>query len=346
VSRGDRLRLAWLAVHPDRARAWRERYGSPGPVLRAIRSGRIEVPPTLREAAEVPAAARCEHLASLGVTPVFRGEAGYPAHLAELPDAPDLLFVRGRLPEQPGVAVVGSRAASAYGLHLAQAFGRAVAGAGWPVVSGLARGVDGAAHRGAVGVGIGLAVLGCGPDVWYPAQHRELGERLVAEGGAVVTEYPPGTPPEGWRFPPRNRIISGLSGVVVVVEATERGGALITARTALDQGRAVFVVPGDVDRPTSRGCNLLIRDGAHPVLGPEDLIEEVSLVLGPPPRHQSAGEARADDPVLALLGAAGRPVEWLAGQLGRPVAEVVGAISELELEGLVRREGGVVVRAR
>jgi DNA processing protein len=339
----ERLRLAWLGVHPDRARAWRERYGSAGAVLGAIRSERIEVP-TLREAAEVPAAARFEQLASLGVTPVFQGESGYPAYLGELPDAPDVLFCRGSLPERPGVAVVGSRAASAYGLHLAQAFGRAVAGAGWPVVSGLARGVDGAAHRGTVAVGIGVAVLGCGPDVWYPAQHQELGERLVAEGGAVATEYPPGTPPEGWRFPPRNRIISGLAGAVVVVEATERGGALITARTALEQGRAVFVVPGDVDRPTSRGCNLLIRDGAHPVLGPDDLLEELSLVLGPPPRHQSVGEARAD-PVLALVGAAGRSVEWLAGQLGRPTVEVLRAITELELEGLVRMEGGVVMRA-
>ncbi|MGH9166711.1 MAG: DNA-processing protein DprA [Acidimicrobiia bacterium] len=337
----DRLRLAWLGAHPERARGWRERYGSAGAVLRAIGSGGIEIGPALREAATVLAAARCEELAALGVIPVFRGAAGYPAHLAELPDAPDLLFCRGGLPEQPGVAVVGSRQASAYGLQLAEAFGRAVAGAGWPVVSGLARGVDGAAHRGTVGVGIGVAVLGCGPDVWYPAHHQQLGERLVAEGGAVVTEYPPGTPPEGWRFPPRNRIISGLSGAVVVVEATERGGALITARTALEQGRAVFVVPGDVDRPTSKGCNLLIRDGAHPVLGPEDLIEEVSLVLGRPPR--AVRQSVADDPLIRQLGEVGTTIEELATALDLPVPQLLARLSRLEAEGVVRIEEGMVM---
>ena len=150
-------------------------------------------------------------------------------------------------------------------------------------MSGLARGIDAEAHLGTVDAGgPGVAVLGSGSNVVYPAENRGLHDRLIEDGGAVVTEYPPGTPPEPWRFPPRNRIIAGLSAAVVVVEAAVKGGALITAAAALDQGKAVLAVPGDVGRPASEGCNLLIRDGAVPVLGPDDLVEAVSLIVGPP----------------------------------------------------------------
>ncbi len=158
------------------------------------------------------------------------------------------------------------------------------------MISGLARGIDGAAHRGVVAAGgVGVAVLGNGLDISYPPEHADLESDLVAGGGAIVTEYSPGTPPEGWRFPPRNRIISGLASAVVVVEAAAKGGALITANYALEHGRPVFAVPGDVRRSTSEGCNRLIRDGAHPVLDPEDLIEELSLVLGPPQGNRETG---------------------------------------------------------
>lgn len=273
---------------------------------------------------------------------MFREEL--PSHLAGLPDAPDLLFCRGRLPASPGVAVVGTRRASAYGLGLARRLGAAVGSVGWVVVSGLARGVDGEAHRGVLEAGgVGVAVLGSGLDVWYPPEHRSLGERLIETGGAVVSEYPPGTPPEGWRFPPRNRIISGLSAAVVVVEAGERGGALITARLALEQGREVFVVPGDVDRETSRGCNLLIRDGAHPVLGAEDLLEALSLVLGPPPRRPPRAASPPDDPLVQALGQVGKTVEELAGGLDLPVPELLARLAGLEAEGLIRVESGRVV---
>ncbi len=327
-------------------RGWLQQWRSAEAVLGAIGDGRIRVAPHLREEGRLPAEARWERLAALGVEPLFRGDSGYPSHLISLPDAPDVLFCRGSLPQQAGVAVVGTRRASAYGLRLGEAFGRAIAQAGWWVVSGLARGVDGAAHRGTLGEGRGLAVLGCGPETWYPAEHCWLGERLLAEGGGVVTEYPPGTVPEGWRFPPRNRIISGLAGAVVVVEAAERGGALITARLALEQGRDVFVVPGDVDRDTSKGCNLLIRDGAHPVLGCEDLIEELSLVLGPPPRLPPAVPGEEADPLLELLGPVGRPVEWLAQRLDRSVPEVLAKLARLEAEGRVRMERDLVAAER
>jgi DNA processing protein len=185
--------------------------------------------------------------------------------------------------------------------------------------------------------------MGCGLDVWYPPEHRALGEALLDLDGCLVSEYPPGTPPLGWRFPPRNRIISGLSAAVVVVEAARRGGALITARLALEQGREVLAVPGDVDRATSEGCNLLIRDGAFPTLDPADLVEAVSLVLGPP--AAAGGLPPAPDELLDLLGPVGRSVDWLTATLSVPVSDLLGRLARLETRGLIIRSGGVVMRA-
>jgi DNA processing protein len=277
------LQLAFAGLHPDRVRELVASHGVPG-TLRRIRGGGLKVSDRARAAVDVPAASRTEELEASGVRFVPADTAGYPAGLAELPDAPPGLFVRGALEhDRPMVAVVGTRRCTTYGKHLAFEYGAAIVEAGWGVVSGLARGIDGAAHRGVASTrGVGVAVLGSGLDVMYPAEHADLAARLVDYGGGVVSEYPPGTPPQGWRFPPRNRIISGMSQAVVVVEAAAKGGALITANYALAHGRPVFAVPGDVRRASSEGCNLLIRDGAHPVLDPADLIEELSLVLGPP----------------------------------------------------------------
>jgi DNA processing protein len=277
------LRLAYGGLHPDRLRGLTESWGSPEAVVRAVDKAQIDVSDRARAAIAVPAQRRRQELARTGLGFVAAGEPGFPPHLAGLPDHPPALFVRGEVPRGPAVAVVGSRRCTSYGKRHAELYGRAVAEAGWVTVSGLARGVDGAAHRGTVAAGgRGIAVLGCGLDVDYPRQHRGLAAELVAHGGAVVSEYPPGTPPDGWRFPPRNRIISGLSQAVVVVEATVKGGALITAARALDHGIPVFATPGDVDRESSRGANLLIRDGAIPVLDADDLVVALSLVLGPP----------------------------------------------------------------
>ncbi len=288
------LRLAYAGLHPDRVLDLVEAYGAKG-TLRRVRDGRVRVSDRARRASQVDAAQRRQELAALGAVFVEAGSAGYPARLAELPDAAPGLFVQGVIPAVPAVAVVGTRRCTTYGRHLAFEYGAAIAEAGWCVVSGLARGIDGAAHRGVVSArGRGAAVLGNGLDAVYPAEHHGLAQRLVELGGAVISEYPPGTPPEGWRFPPRNRIISGMAQAVVVVEAAVKGGALITANYALQHGRPVFAVPGDVRRASSEGCNRLIRDGAHPVLDPEDLIEELSLVLGPP---------------LVGAGADDRPVE-------------------------------------
>lgn len=339
----DLLCLAFVGMHPDRRRQLLATCGGVGEVLRAIRSKKVKVPEGARRAALVAAGERRAELAALGISTVVRGEAGFPGHLAELPDAPDLLFVRGSMVGDRGVAVVGSRRATSYGLGLARAYGAALASTGWPVISGLARGVDGAAHRGTLDVGgRGTAVLGCGLDVWYPPEHRDIGEGLLRSSGCIVSEYPPGAPPLGWRFPPRNRIISGLSAAVVVVEAAKHGGALITARLALEQGREVLAVPGDVDRPTSEGCNLLIRDGAIPVLGPDDLIEAMSLILGPPPVDGETVPPGND--LVDALGPVGRTVDSLAATLGLAVSDVLARVARLETSGAVVRSGGLVMR--
>jgi DNA processing protein len=342
VSEPERLRLAFVGMHPARCRGLVARLGSAGDVVAAVAAGSIRVPAHARRAAGLTEKQCRAALDGCGVRPVFRGGDGYPEHLARLPDAPDVLFVRGDLPASPGVAVVGTRRCTRYGEGLAAAYGRALSGTGWPVITGLARGVDGAAHRGAVGGGgAAVAVLGCGPDVVYPPEHAGLLDEAVAAGGAMATEYPPGVPPSGWRFPPRNRIISGLAAAVVVVEAPERGGALITAAAALCQGRTVLAVPGDVGRRTSRGCNLLIRDGAVPVLEPADLVEALSLVSGlqPPRREPGSTERR---PLLEVLGPAGATLDELAEVWEVPASEAMRLVARLEAEGVVAVGGGVV----
>lgn len=271
-----------------------------------------------------------------------RGDAGYPARFETIADPPKECWLLGEVPSSPGVAIVGTRRATRYGLGLAHEMGAAIARCGWPVVSGLARGVDGAAHRGCLaGGGVGVAVLGSGVDVWYPAEHRGLGEDLVAAGGAVLSEYPPGTRPEPWRFPARNRLIAALAAVVVVTEAADKGGALITARLAAEQGREVFAVPGDVSRSTSVGTNLLIRDGAVPVFSPPDLVEAVSLVLGPPPRPSGPPpESELDIPV------GGASVEAVIEANGGDAVSILPILGRLEAAGVIRIESGEVHLAR
>lgn len=283
MSADDWLRLAHVGMHPDRLRGLIRDSGSPRVVLRSIERGAVKVPEWARQAATVPADVRRSELDSSGIRFVLQSEASFPVALTELPDAPFFLFQRGASVTERALAVVGTRAATAYGRRLATAYGAALSRAGWRVISGLARGIDGAAHRGSLAGGTpGIAVLGSGIDVWYPAEHEALGTELLDGGGTIWSEYPPGTPPTGWRFPPRNRIISGVSDAVVVVEAGATGGALITARIALEQGRDVCATPGDVGRESSTGCNQLIRDGAIPVHDADDLLETLDLLIGLP----------------------------------------------------------------
>jgi DNA processing protein len=279
VSNDHRLRLAFSGLHPERIRELTDRFGGPAGAISAVERRRVNASGAIRANLDVPAAERRAELASLGIDMVVHDGPGYPGYLGRFEDAPDVLFVRGDLPTAAGVGIVGTRRCTAYGLEFAAAYGRAVAAAGWPVISGLARGIDGAAHRGMVSAGgRGVVVLGCGVDVAYPREHRYLGDQILELGGAIVSEYPPGSRPDPWRFPPRNRIIAALSAAVVVVEAGITGGALITALKAAEYGIPVFAMPGDVDRKPSEGTNRLIRDGAFPVFDPDDLVEELSLV--------------------------------------------------------------------
>ena len=324
-----RLAVAFLGLHPERRRELCDRFGGPEGMVDAARRG---VVPGVGPEALLTAAGRQEQMLAAGVRPIFLGDPGYPGLLAQIGDPPDVLFVRGELPAAPTVGVVGTRRSTAYGRGLARAFGRAIAAAGWALCSGLARGIDGEAHRGTLEAGgRGVGVLGCGPDVVYPREHAALMAGLAA-AGAIVTEYPPGTAPHGWRFPPRNRIISGLSRAVVVVEAGVTGGALVTAARAAEQGREVFAVPGDVDRESSVGCNLLIRDGAVPVLGSDDLIAALGLVLGPPrPRTPEAG-LQVPDSGIAL--------EDLAARLGLDGAAFTAWLGRAELSGAIQVVAG------
>ena len=266
---------------------------------------------------------------------VRAGTASYPEGLVDLEDPPDLYLI-GDLAAAPGVAVVGTRRCTRYGIDLAERFGRVIAGAGWTVVSGLARGIDAAAHRGCLSVsGHAVGVLGSGVDVCYPAENRPIYDGILESGGAIVSEYSPGTPPDRWRFPARNRIIAAMSTAVVVVEAARTGGALITARLGAEIGRPVFVVPGDVDRPASEGCNLLIRDGANPVLGADDLIEELGLIIGPP--QQAASASTVDLPQSGLT------VDELTTHWSLSLPETLARVGKLEIEGLVRMSGDRVI---
>jgi len=258
----------------------------------------------------------------------------YPEGLADL-EKPPTMFVLGETSTAPAVAVVGTRKCTRYGLTLADAFGRALARAGWTTVSGLARGIDAAAHRGTLSEGgEAVAVLGSGIDVIYPYENADLYRRIVAGRGAIMSEYPPGTPPDRWRFPARNRLIAAIASGVVVVEAGETGGALITARLAAEMGRPVFAVPGDVDRPASMGCNRLIRDGAHPVLGVDDLIAELSLVLGAPTPRPGVG---ADLPLTGLA------IDQLPEFWGCTPAQAMARLARMEITGEARRSGDVVI---
>lgn len=226
----------------------------------------------------------------------------------------------GTFPPRLGVAIVGTRRSTSYGETAARIFSRAVASAGWPVISGLARGIDGVAHQACLEVDeAGWAVLGSGLDIVYPRQNEGLARRLIKQGGGLISEYEPGTPPAPFRFPARNRIIAAFSAAVVVVEAAVTGGALITARLGLELGREVLAVPGDINRAVSAGCNLLIRDGAHPVLGPEDLLETLTFTLGPPPRAPTAPPTWSET------------VEGLLAQSDRPIGEALAALTRHEL---------------
>jgi DNA processing protein len=275
------------------------------------------------------------------VRSLTRSTPGYPPALVDLHDPPRALHVRGeRLDalDRPAVAVVGARSCSSYGAQVARTLARDLAGVGVTVVSGLARGIDAEAHRGALeGGGLTVAVLGCGIDRDYPARHGELAKRIAASG-LVVSEYPAGTEPAPWRFPARNRIIAALGAATVIVEARERSGALITADFALELGRDVLAVPGEITASLSAGTNALIRRGPAPLLGADDVLDPLGIERPsrrPPPL--SAGASA----VLALLADAPAGIDELVARSGAAAAVVAGALVELELAGVAAQSDGV-----
>ena len=278
-----------------------------------------------------------------GLRAIAVGQADYPAWLAEIADPPIVLWVRGQLADlsQPAVAVVGARLASTAGLAIARQLGEGLAAAGLTVVSGLARGVDGASHEGALAAaGVTVAVLGCGADVVYPAEHRVLADRVAAAGG-LLSEFPPGTGPRPLHFPLRNRIIAGLCRAVVLVEAGERSGSLITARMALEQGRDVLAVPGNVMSGRSRGCHALIKDGARLVETVGDVLEE----LGWSPASDKGSKTPSNSLPISELERHLRPGEvcdadTLATLTGWDAARLLAELAALEVEGRLARVPG------
>lgn len=282
---------------------------------------------------------------ALRIEPIAWSSASYPVALTTIIDPPPVLWIRGdaAVLSTPSVAIVGARAASPYGLSVAEHLAADLAGSGLTVVSGLARGVDSAAHRGAMaGRGLTVAVLGCGVDVMYPPEHGALA-RDIERSGAVISELVPGTPPLPQFFPQRNRIISGLSRAVVVIEAGEKSGSLITARCALEQGRDVLAVPGNVLSGRNRGAHALLRDGAKIVESADDILEELGMGAGD--RSRPAADSRLlspdIDPILSCL-TPGEPsdLDGIAERSGLTPARLLPRLFELEMRGRVARVGG------
>ena len=325
---------AWLALQQslafEPARAAEALRTAQGDPARALRCANCSSP------SDRDLEYRRAVLERIGAVLVPLPASAYPWRLALLREPPPVLAVRGDVSVLAGraVAIVGARAASAYGRAVARRLAAELAGAGLVVVSGLARGIDAAAHEGALEAGGStVAVLACGPEQVYPPEHRALAERIAASG-ALVSELPPGTPPRAAHFPLRNRLISGLAEALVVVEARLRSGSLHTVRHALDQGIDVLAVPGPVDAPTSEGPNRLLRDGAAPALDASDVL----AALAGPPRARATSPAALEPELEALLTALRREPatrDGLSRRLGVATQALAAPLLELELAGRV-----------
>jgi len=361
----------WLTLHlvPGLGsvgfRALLTAFGSAAAVLRAsqkdlqgvpgIRSqviSAITTPSPYRQAAEH----ELQRMASLGMVMLCFGDEGYPGLLANIFNPPMTLFVKGNpgALRKEGLAVVGSRAATSYGLKVARDFSAQLASMGVVIVSGLALGIDTAAHTGALTAGgETVAVLGCGLDVPYPRANTRLACQ-IAEAGAVISEYPLATPPDAFRFPARNRIISGLTRGVLVVEAAQRSGSLITARLALEEGREVFAIPGRVDSLKSSGTHRLLQEGAKLVGTIDDILEELHWRLSAPTEGSTAGPPSAapspplsanEARVIGLLDVYPKPIDTIITQSRLPAATVSEVLLLLELQGLIESLPGQQYRA-
>jgi len=331
-------------------------FGSASQVLQASKSARQQVvgatlaqavdtepeelPTRLRAAQDWLCGGECRRVLCIG-------DDDYPAVLLQTPDPPLLLYVQGQVEflQRRSLAIVGSRNASPQGVDNARAFGSHLSRQGWTVVSGLAFGIDGAAHEGGLaGPGSTVAVVGTGLDRVYPARHRALAHR-IATAGVLISEYAPGTPPLAQNFPQRNRIIAGLARGTLVVEAALQSGSLITARQAAEYGREVFAVPGSIHSPLSRGCHALIRQGAKLVESADDILEELQgpTVAAAAPAPAAAGRR---DPVLEALGHDPATLDALCARTGWSAQELSARLLELELEDRIARLPGGLYQRR
>jgi len=340
----------------EHARRLLAAFGDPASVLRARPAALREVVSTRLAAALAEAAPEFD--ARLAAAQAWRaggadrhvvtlGDAAYPPLLLQTADPPLLLYLQGAVAMlgAPSLAIVGSRSPTAQGGDTACSFARALADEGLAVVSGLALGIDGAAHEGALEGRAGtLAVVGTGLDRVYPPRHHALAHRIVAGGGALVSEYAPGTPPLTENFPQRNRIIAGLSLGTLVVEAALRSGSLITARLAAEAGREVFAVPGSIHAPQSKGCHALIKQGAKLVESAADILEELGAPR--PPAAPAPQTAPPPGSLLAVLGDDPATLDALLARTGLPAAELSARLLELELDGAVARLPGGLYQRR
>lgn len=281
-----------------------------------------------------------------GIYFVTRDEPMYPERLRELAQAPDFLFYRGELPEeqQPAVAMIGARECTSYGRGIAQELAGELAAAGVRIISGMARGIDGYAQRSALKYGKSYGVLGCGIDICYPMDNYTLYEELIERGG-LLSEYPPGSPGTPYHFPMRNRLISGLSDGIVVVEARKKSGTLITVEHALDQGREVFAVPGRLGDPLSEGCNELLRQGAGMVLKSTDILEELlkhypNVCIKPKKRKNNFLLAEEEKIVYAYLSLEPKHIETLLQEVKMALPELMKILFSLETKGIVYSPAG------
>jgi len=340
------------AIGPAKIRALLDHFGDLEAAWRAdagalAQAGldRLAIRNLVRMRDQLDLEAEMDKLARRQVTPLTWEDEAYPSLLKQIYAPPPVLYVRGQLlpDDEWAVGLVGTRRATAYGKQVARMLGQDLARSRVTVVSGLARGIDAIAHQAALDAGgRTIAVMACGLDRVYPPEHRNLAHAIM-ERGALVSDYPLGTPPEAGNFPPRNRIISGLSLGVVVIEAGSRSGALITAEFAAEQGREVFAVPGNIVSRASTGCNRLIHDGAKMVLDVQDILEELNLTM-----VEVQAQAReilpADETeaqLLDLVSDAPVHVDEICRQSELPIHQVSSALAMMELKGMVRQVGGM-----
>ncbi len=359
-------------VGPIRLSRLCEKFGSPSAVLSAKRNEISSVDgigPTLAEEiskwrTQTDLDAELKLVDKAGVSIITRGDTGYPSRLAELPDAPLCLYVRGNADALNGnlIGIVGSRRITNYGRRMSDYLSSSAAYAGWTVVSGLAFGTDAVAHEAAMNAkGLTVAALGGGLARIFPQDHIPLARRIVESNGALISEFPMEFPPNKRSFPMRNRVISGLSLGTIVIEAGTTSGALITAKFALEQGRAVFAVPGEADNPQARGCNRLIKDGAKLVESFDDVLDDFEFLPGVVKKEErssaqerggvekSKEDLKLDEDeakILALLEEGERSADSLAIGSGIPAGRLLALLMKMEMKKIIVQNPGKIFSAR